>query len=362
MTPLHLRDLQALRGVACLLVVLYHVAVLEAGSVWDARLVWPFERFGFGGVDVFFVLSGFIIMAAHHHKLGTAAEFRPYLFKRLWRIFPAYWACFAAVAVLFGGGLDPASTPGYAGRVVFDALLLPHGRVNVAIPQAWTLSYELMFYALFGAFFLQPRANLPRLLGGWLAAAVVCSFAVRPQWHFLLWPLSPYTIEFLLGTLAALSVQKLPPRAGPVALAVGGCWAAAGVGLSLFGVAPSSESPVERLCCFGGPAALIVLGVAVRERAGTTTFPRVFRGVGNVSYSIYLTHVAVLWAFQIAGVYAVPWGRPVQVLWIAVQVAAACGVGYGVYRLVEKPLLDWGRRPKVPRSEPAPAGVLQRVA
>ncbi len=80
-----IRDLQALRGLACLAVLFYHMAGLESQSAWQYRLLPAFDRFGYAGVDLFFVLSGFIIMNANFAKLGQPAALFPFLRNRLWR-------------------------------------------------------------------------------------------------------------------------------------------------------------------------------------------------------------------------------------------------------------------------------------
>ncbi|MGL4420416.1 MAG: acyltransferase family protein, partial [Gemmataceae bacterium] len=86
-----LRNVQALRGLACLFVVLYHVAGWEQ-LVWPRIPVFGFYRyFGFAGVDLFFVLSGFIITHAHWKQIGQPRHLPTYLYRRLSRIYPVYW-------------------------------------------------------------------------------------------------------------------------------------------------------------------------------------------------------------------------------------------------------------------------------
>jgi peptidoglycan/LPS O-acetylase OafA/YrhL len=197
--PGTLKDLQALRGVACLLVVVYHFAGMENESAWGWHPARSFLRFGFAGVDLFFVLSGFIIMRTQFARLGCREEFRPYFVKRLWRIYPTYWVCFVVTAGLFHWILDYCYFRGYFRHAAYHALLIPLPGSNMVIPQAWTLTYEVMFYMLFGFLFLLPRKRVALVLAGWALAAVVGTLILwQPDKAWLL-PLSPYSLEFLLG-------------------------------------------------------------------------------------------------------------------------------------------------------------------
>src|SRR4051812_5118943 len=92
-------SLQALRGVACLMVVCYHAAAAERGYGLSFSPLRPALWVGFGGVDVFFVLSGFIIATIGRPDLGRPDRLPTYLFRRFWRVFPTYWLALAAAAV-----------------------------------------------------------------------------------------------------------------------------------------------------------------------------------------------------------------------------------------------------------------------
>jgi peptidoglycan/LPS O-acetylase OafA/YrhL len=357
-----LRDLQALRGAACLLVVLGHLGGLERTSAWAYSGVRAAERFGYAGVDIFFVLSGFIIFHAHRTKLGRPAELRPYLVKRAWRIYPTYAVCFVAVAGLFHWVFDRCYFPGYFREALWHLLLVPRPAANFVIPQAWTLSYEVMFYALFGVFFVVPRRAGAVLFAGWFAATAVCSFAVRPVGLWWM-PLSPYTLEFLCGCASAFALNRYGPRGATAILGVGAAAFAVVAGLNVGGVLDTAAGPAwQRALAFGVPAVLLVHGLAARETAGRTTLPAWLRPVGDASYSIYLIHIAVLWGFQFAGAYAVTLTLAEQAAQTAAQFAAAVGVGWLVHVAVERPLLTWRRKPRLKLVEAEPTMEVRRAA
>src|SRR3954471_22825547 len=102
-----IRSLQALRGVACLAVVALHMSGYERLVAPHRHLTGWTPTFGWAGVDLFFVLSGFIITWTQDKMLGQPAAVGSYLVRRLWRIYPLYWACwaFAAAVHIYLGGL-----------------------------------------------------------------------------------------------------------------------------------------------------------------------------------------------------------------------------------------------------------------
>src|SRR5207253_2853094 len=91
---MRLTNLQALRGVACLLVLFFHVAEWELHRCESpaVRVAAPFEYFGYAGVDLFFVLSGFVITWVSFGKLGDRSQLLSFAWRRAWRIFPLYSA------------------------------------------------------------------------------------------------------------------------------------------------------------------------------------------------------------------------------------------------------------------------------
>src|SRR5436190_16595166 len=92
-------NLQVLRGLSCLLVVAFHVANSETDLPIAKASFAAFRWFGYAGVDVFFVISGFIIAATNRPELRCPARLPGYVFRRLWRVYPPYWAALV-VAVL----------------------------------------------------------------------------------------------------------------------------------------------------------------------------------------------------------------------------------------------------------------------
>src|SRR5437762_363566 len=203
--PRTFQNLQALRGLACLAVVLYHVGGWE-NMIWPrVKVLWPVRWFGFAGVDLFFALSGFIIAYAHRRDLGRAGKLPGYLFRRAWRIYPPFWAALAASAGLSAAVAGhPVFTPGWESDWLNWAALAPRGEGCRIVPVAWSLVYELMFYLAFAGLFLAPARAAAWLAGGWAAVvlgAKAAGWEPGPFWAKL--PVSPFVLEFLGGAAAA---------------------------------------------------------------------------------------------------------------------------------------------------------------
>src|SRR5437879_1684641 len=155
---MRLTNLQALRGVACLLVLFFHVAEWELHRCESpaVRVAAPFEYFGYSGVDLFFVLSGFVITWVSFGNLGDHSQLLSFAWRRAWRIFPLYWACWIGVNVAYVNLIGIPWLP--TGKwLIANILILPAQEQHLFIPQAWSLAFELLFYAAFTAFFLIPR-------------------------------------------------------------------------------------------------------------------------------------------------------------------------------------------------------------
>jgi exopolysaccharide production protein ExoZ len=322
--------LQMLRGVAATLVVLFH---LQAASIHEGHdpgfLLW--FRGGEVGVDVFFVLSGFVIFHAVEGRRHLGPGW--FLRQRFWRIVPPYWAALgltllalAALGVVRG---DWAEWPSLW-RIVLSVLLLPLPDHVMAI--AWTLTVEGLFYLLFAATYFRFGAR------GAVAALALWSL-VTLGLTFLRLPLDPVfgvvlysgVIEFLYGGLIALAVSA-GWRAGAIPAVVVGT-----LGLALV-ISGQVGLDWGRAWVAGLPAAALVYGLA----AGGWRMPGWVMVWGEASYLLYLLHLLV---FSIAGTLLrmagiAPYGSVglllgLGVLSVAVSVAATLWL--------ERPYRRWAK-------------------
>ena len=342
MTNRKLDSLQVLRGFAATAVVFFHAfrsvqgwPVAAKPSSWiepHPALVAP----GAFGVDVFFVLSGFLMMyIAGPYFRGEQSPGR-FLAQRLLRIWPLYALASAALLALEllhhnTFDLHPLRLLGF----VFVPSLNAGGQIQPILGVGWTLNYEMFFYAAFALVLRSgPRLALAKLavllMGAVLAGHLLAGPVVGP---FLA---NTQIFEFLFGaTVGDLVRQGRFQARKPMP------WLAAGaLGLTALPFEPAS-APSGLVA--GLPALLLLIGFLGLEG---TRWPALLRLIGNASYSIYLTHtmLANRAALQLLNHMPAPL-KPLGVL-IAGSIATAIGVAGGVacYLLLEKPILALSRR------------------
>jgi peptidoglycan/LPS O-acetylase OafA/YrhL len=332
-----LDGIEICRGLAATAVVLFHVARHLNKQYADSGFLYAFQ-FGHSGVDIFFVISGFIILYVHYDDIDRPARVAHYVERRLTRIFPIYWvALFAAILLMLGGGHH---VPLY--DIVWSAFLLPSHQEPL-LGVAWTLLHEMLFYTLFCALLLNRRVGI-LIFALWLAWILMV--AVRPSFGLglpsTLW--GPFNLEFFVGMATALAFKRRLIPAPRTLLAVG---------VFLFALAAVAENSgmidgmarIGRLI-YGLPSALIVLGAAEfgRTSGAQYQFPRIMQVLGRSSYSIYLFHfifIGPTWKlWQLLPVEGVLFHIPTFL------VLAASGVGGGIFmsRIVEYPLMRFVRR------------------
>ena len=334
-TPSRLLHIQALRGVAALLVLLSHLQRIESRTVASPLLPDSFA-FGMMGVDLFFVISGFIMVFVTRDwaRPGRQGEF---LFARAARIYPLYWiVSLALLAVwLVRPDLVFSSSPNQPS--LLNSLLLVPDYAYPLLEVGWTLVYEMGFYLVFALLLFLPARLRPWGLLGW-GALVALGLALGWQnggavaFHLF----NPLTFEFLAGAAAALAFLRWD---GNRALGLG----LAGIGLAslllwLF-IGTTFEDGWTRALRFTPPATALVLGAALLDRHGRRAWTPLVR-LGDWSYSLYLTHLlslsllALLWRHLDLGLAP---------LFLLLAILFAVIVSALTYRLVEAPVHDGAR-------------------
>lgn len=325
-----LTTLQAGRAVAALAIVAYHsaIATRDFADTMPDGVFRLFER-GTFGVDVFFVLSGFIILHAHGRdpKGGRAA--RAYAWKRVRRIYVPYLpVCVGLIGLYLA--LPAVSGSGREWGLVPSLSLIPTGRPP-ALAAAWTLQHEMMFYAVFlASYFVRGFAFLTMAWVGLILLGIALGLHTSYAAPTPLSLFSPVNAEFVAGMLAAVAVPRLPSGSALPCLAAGLLGLAAFFGLAVDPAGPFRMS-------FGFAVALVVAGTVRMEMAGRIAAPAALILLGNASYAIYLVHnpMASLGA-RIAGRFEPLRSWPAS-LAFCVALGTVCGL---VYHLVwERPAL-----------------------
>jgi peptidoglycan/LPS O-acetylase OafA/YrhL len=345
-----LSGLQVFRGLAAVIVILYHVNMQFLLFVPDALapdeqgIAWTLHRMGFLGVDFFFVLSGFIIYHVHRRDWGNPGAWRLFLTKRFVRIQPLLGVIVAGkcayLALMSPGKLE-------IGIVLRTLLCLPGTKL---VGVSWTLTFEWLFYLVFSVAILFGGGALRRLCICWsglILAAAVLSWSPQHPWARVL--VSPYPLQFLAGVLVA-AVFHRGVGAGRMRLPLGVCATiliACGLGLPPFSLTPREIAGVGQALAgrvYWGIAFALAVGwsITAEERFRARAWePLVL--TGNASYAIYLFHNETI-TFLLRIWEALHFvGRDHIVLCMWVFCILAFGVGLAVHLVVEKPLLRWGR-------------------
>lgn len=338
--PKSFASIQALRALAALLVTLFHVSM----KMEDVAIYSPFLRCfkaGFGGVDLFFVISGFIITHTSLSKINRPHQLLFYLKKRFGRIYAIYWLVLLLAGILslwlkaFAPSLQWLSYSFNPAGIVKAVTLFPTH--DSLLPVTWTLSYELYFYTLFGLviassyFLIIPIALAAATLLNSLAS--VAGLPVLFEFGFHSFLLSPFNLEFCFGIAAYFLARRYAFTIHPALLALS---------VFLFFLAGEWIDPSEiglRIWGFGVPATVILLGLVRCELTGSFSYPGWLLKLGDASYLLYLIHIPAIMmltqALMILGFsnYVVP----ANVL----LVGFLAWFSWQMHHRVEKPLLSW---------------------
>ncbi len=335
-----LHALQALRFFAALSVLFGHSLTegIDLGFL-DAATFAPLARLPWGnGVDVFFVISGFIMFHIAGTEFGVPGASGRFLAKRFIRLVPIYWlftiamlvATLLFASVLSHSTLDAAHV---AASFAFIPWLDSSGLPHPVLGLGWTLNYEMFFYVLFALALLLPRrAGLPALLAVFTLLAIAHPLVDPAATQLRFWT-DPIIIEFLFG-IGIAAFRRRGVTLSPVL-----CWAlAAGGAALLLTIEPLFGSPGDaRFISAGLPAALIVLGFAFMPFDAATRPGRFLAMGGDASYALYLSHP---FAINAAALLLRRVGLSGWVMLPAVLLGAL-GVAALVYLLVERRLTRW---------------------
>ncbi len=333
-----LYGIQMLRALAALAVVTHHSLEVSNGAVGRFSPDW-LTTSGAAGVDIFFIVSGFIMLHVSfrpHRAPPTPGRF---LFRRATRIYPLYWlCCLAILAAAAGGFLRGQHWSG--AEVATSLLLLPsdHLLVNVS----WTLVYELYFYLIF-ALMLMARSMGVAVAGA--IVAIVCFWLVSgllPGRDLRSLLADPIPLEFCMGLCLAWAYSRWEAnfkrlRTGWVLALIGlGCMAAA----PLFVAHPDTSGlpGLPRVLAWGLPALLVMVASLPigRPRNPAARFAVL---LGDASYALYLTHVFVMiaygWVLKSTGL-----GTYSQIWVVPFVVASSILIAIVTHLAVEQPLLS----------------------
>jgi exopolysaccharide production protein ExoZ len=345
-----LLSIQYLRAVAALMVAYFHAAAqIPLFSPYFQNRLLGRDSLA-SGVDIFFVISGFIMMV-------TSTTIRPgeFAVRRIIRVVPLYWiltTLLALIAIIFPGlfRTTVVSTEFYVKSMLFIPYANPahmQDLVPLLVP-GWSLNFEMFFYAIFALVLFAPLRNRLAINGIIFLALALCGFLLRGSSvrSELLFYGDIRIFEFWMGMLIAHFFAHKELRF-PVWLP----WLILVAGFAaIYWPLPTPQfaagSVGRTLLANILPAAVIVFGAVALEQSKRVAAHPFLMFLGNASYSIYLSHIFSL------GIARVVWARfglekagTGYALGFALfSMALVLGGAALTYRLLEAPLLKMLQR------------------
>ena len=339
-------SVQALRGIAVLLVLFFHLTEVRRhyfGMLYSSN----FSSFGNAGVDLFFVISGFVVVGVARRIERTGARGAlEFMYDRAARIYPIYWIYSLVLIIPFL--LNPALVNSLtrmhgAGDYLRSFLLLPNATSPVLLV-GWTLVFEVFFYAVLAAMLLT-RAPIAATLVSWTAALVICNVGWTGTVDALTKPVlalvsSPLSLEFVMGAAVSYALFRPLRKRGAGLLVV---LAVILIAVLCFTLDLPREdiNPWFRTLVYGPIGVILLIGAVSLEEYFHFRYFAWLIAIGDASYSIYLSHTLILSAAgRLLG------ESPLRVWGTAssIALAAACLIlGLWSYKYLEKPLLRRSR-------------------
>jgi peptidoglycan/LPS O-acetylase OafA/YrhL len=330
------QTIQALRAIAALLVVIDHALDMWVGRIKPGGAsVWAN---GAAGVDIFFVVSGFVMVISSQRLQYEPGAWWIFMRHRIVRIVPLYWLMttvkWLLVFVFADLALRSSLDPDFVVRsYLFLPLVDNLGQFRPLLPVGWTLTYEFLFYFLF-AFALAMRVNVLGIVVPVFAAFCVFALMRTDEWPVSTVLFDTIIVEFIFGVVLAkliLHQWTMPPAVAAV-LAL--------IGFALILTVPQVSEDM-RPVTWGLPALAIIAGAVSLEKHIAAMLPRWLLSLGDASYSIYLTHSLVLPMLGI-GIAALHWTSIGALVVVVVAcLALASAVGWLCYIVVERPMTLW---------------------
>jgi exopolysaccharide production protein ExoZ len=341
--------LQILRACAALMVVVYHTLYeMSLSSLYPSERVLVSQLMPWmAGVDLFFVISGFVMVYASRHLFEETGAWHVFLRRRIARIVPLYWL---VTLVFLGMLLIKKNTA----EITFSQIVssfaffpFPHanGNIQPVYTLGWTLNYEMFFYALFACVvgLRWQRAVLTLLIA--MALWVALGFAISLPQPFEFWS-RPILLEFgagmFLGAIWLRGVHLSPMSV--ITLMVTGI-------LSLILASPTgTQTGWNNVLFLGLPCALLVASAVLGEQERCFVaihrvrfLRKVMIAQGDASYALYLVHPFLVKAF-FAVFMEMNVGSilPFGVTFALVLLLCGC-VSVVIYHTLEMPLTRFAR-------------------
>lgn len=330
--------IQFLRFVAAMLVVFRHANEMQFAmyrEFTDTSLLY-LTNMGSAGVHIFFVISGFVMAHTSWNAFGRAGATAKFWLRRFLRVYPTYWIFAAAYLACHTFFLLPykVTLPTVAGAL----LLLPQ-YAGLVVGPAWTLSYEIYFYFIFGLVLFLPRRWGLLAIAAFFLGCVAIGLVTGLYKELGMIVVNPLLLEFLSGVGVAAFYRagyRVPFAAAVAITALSLVLFAAGYGIDY--------RRLPTLLTWGFPGALLVFGFVGMETVGRLpVLVRKLSFLGNSSYSLYLSHI-LFFDIIMPPLASGPVTTHIVFLDLLVYMGLALVFGVLCYKVIELPITQKGKQ------------------
>ena len=312
-----------MRGIAALMIVALHCN----DQAFAAKPLYPLRI----GVDIFFVISGFVMVYASRHLFGKAGGWKEFISRRLIRIVPLYWfyttlaviVALAAPHMMDTAKLEPM-------KLLLSYLFIPTqraaGEIQPFLALGWTLNYEMYFYVVFAALLFLPMKKMLLALSAFFIGVTLTGIFIPFEWHALYFWTRPQVLEFVGGAWVAYAYLKgfrIPS------------YSLIGLPILAIGLAYLNHLPADLGVWAMETAAILSIALIILPKnMEYAAVPVWLLDLGDASYTIYLSHPFIFKTIAKTAKFIKLWP-----LW-GLCVLGSLIAGYILYLFIEKPLLS----------------------
>jgi len=338
-------SIQYMRAIAAIMVVIHHSA-WKSEQYSSGSFSW--FNVGAAGVDLFFIISGYIMCHTVTRRSGGVNRF---IIARVKRIVPIYWLLTTMALVVYLLMPDKVNSSGGHTNILASYLLFPSSD-KYLIQTGWTLSYEFYFYLVFSVslFFKNFYKYLVPVAA--IVALVLLGDFIDNKSYTVTFVTNPILLEFCFGILAYYLIQQIRSNwywgIGIIVLSV----ILIGFVNNLNFEFSRIESSYLRVLLFGGPSLLFFIGMVMCEiklhEYRSSPLSILFKAIGDSSYSLYLFHP---FSLVVTSLFLYKFGFVKHGgLFVVILVGVSTISGYFCYVFLEKPLVLFLKKYTTPES------------
>jgi exopolysaccharide production protein ExoZ len=317
----HLASIHALRSIAPFLMIIFHSFVLLQQKA-DYHFSFLDHLSRSGGVDFFFVLTGFLTYYIYHNKITNVADALGFIRKKLLRIYPLYWVVLLTVLPVIALIPSLGSEGDRTIIKLIKTIFLLSTEPIIAV--AWSLTFTLFFYFVFAVARLLPKRIAIVLLTLWVVAIIIVNDG------FLL---NYYHLDLMIGVLVGNTLRRMRAKKPLWLVTIGVCLFILTWCNFIF-----NWLTFNPIIFYSTASACLIYGVVSLDLMKEIRIPKVIRKLGDASFAIFLTHsITISSILTIVTRLKIPLWNTFPMIILFVSICAI--VGLLLHSLVEKPLV-----------------------